>query len=155
VAANCAKLMKSLNVFLDASVILSGLGSVAGGSHKILEAGESKKFNLFATKLVIGEVERHLSKVKVPSSELQRIIEKEIIQVVETPPLEFILKFTSLTLDPNDAHVLAGAVMSGSDFLISLDKKHILTRKVKRFLGPTKVFSPKQLWKYLGRPRKK
>lgn len=154
-AGSCAKLMKLLNIFLDASVILSGLGSVTGGSRKILEAGRSKKFRLFASRLVISEVGAHLSKVKVPSSELLRIVENKTIQVVETPPLEFILKFTSLTLDPNDAHVLAGAVISGSDLLISLDKKHILTRKVKRFLSPIKVYSPKQFWRYLSHSKRR
>lgn len=145
--------MKSLNVFLDASVILSGLASPTGGSYKILEAGRSKKFGLFASKLVISEVGAHLSKVKVSPFELSKLVENKTIRVVETPPLEFILKFTSLTLDPNDAHVLAGAVISGSDFLISLDKKHILTRKVKRFLSPIKVFSPRQFWRYLSHLR--
>lgn len=142
--------MESLNVFLDASVILSGLASPLGGSGKILEAGESKKFRLLASELVISEVKEHLPKVKVPPIKINKLVKNQTIEVVETPPLEFILKFTSLTLDPKDAHVLAGAVMSGADFLISLDKKHILTRKVKKFLKPIRVFSPKQFWRYLG-----
>lgn len=142
--------MKSSNVFLDASVILSGLASPFGGSRKILEVGGLKRFGLIASALVIREVEERLPKVRVPLTRLKKIIENETIQVVEAPSLEFILKFTSLTIDPNDAHVLATAVMVGADFLVSLDKKHILTPKVKRFLSPIRVFSPQQFWRYLG-----
>lgn len=130
-------------------MILSGLASPFGGSGKILEAGRLRKFNLLVSDLILTEVENHLSKIKVDPALLEDLIVGGTIRRVKTPPLEFILRFSSLTSDPDDVHVLAGAVISGSDFLISLDKKHILTRRVKRFLKPIRVFSPKQFWQTL------
>lgn len=144
--------MKLLSVFLDSSVILSGLASPMGGSAKLLK-GRLKKLNLVTSELVLAEVENHLVKLKISLDRYRELHGGRFIRVVETPPAEVVLRFSSLTLDPNDAHVLAGAALAGADFLISLDKKHILTRKVKKFLSPIKVLSPKQFFRYLDRSK--
>ena len=51
-----------------------------------------------------------------------------------------------------DRHILAGADLTEADFLISLDKKHILKPEVEKALSPMVVCSPKEfLEKYLAR----
>lgn len=143
--------MKLLTVFLDSSVILSGLASENGGSGKILHAGNRKKLKLIATKCVIKEVINHLDKLNIMPDKLKNLLERNTINVVNSPIAEVIRKFTKFTSDVNDAHILAGAVLFEADILVSLDKKHILTSKVRNALKPTKVYSPKQFWAYLAK----
>lgn len=142
--------MKSLTVFLDTSVILSGLASPTGGSRKILGAGASEKIKLVTSGLIIKETVRHLSKLRIDFADLEATVNSQTIKVLPSPPQSLISKFTPYTSDPNDAHVIAAAAISGADTLISLDQKHLLTSKVKSILKPIKVFSPKQFLGYLS-----
>lgn len=143
--------MKLSSVFLDSSVILAGLASASGGSAKIFEAGRLKKLNLIVSELVLEEVKNHLDKLKISLVRYREFKSCQFLRIVETPPTGVVIKFSSLTTDPNDAHVLAAAVLSTADFLVSLDQKHILTRRVRTFLRPVKVFSPRQFWKFVIR----
>ena len=59
---------------------------------------------------------------------------------------EMIKKFRKSTPDPHDAHVLAGAGLSGAKILLSLDKQHILIPRVRNTLKPMLVLSPKYFW---------
>ncbi len=142
--------MTSLTAFLDASVILSGLGSPHGGSGILFTASERHKITLIATPMVIGEVYRHLSKLKLQPEQLEILLTQKIIKLTKNPDKKTIDKCLKLTLDPNDAHVLAGAIRSGSGYLLSLDQKHILTQKIKNHLSPIQVLSPKQFWQSLS-----
>lgn len=142
--------MKSLTVFLDASVILSGLASPTGGSRKILEAGSGQKLKLVASELVIKETVRHLAKLNIAQYNLEAAITSQALKILPAPPDGLISKFKPYTADPNDAHVIAAAAISGADFLITLDQKHLLTPKVRSILKPIKVFSPKQFLGHLG-----
>ena len=141
--------MKSLTVFLDASVILSGLASSTGGSRKILESGASQKLRLVTSELVIKETSRHLSKLRIAPYNLEETITSQTIKIIPAPSADLISKFQPYTKDPDDAHVIAAAAISGADTLITLDQKHLLTPKVKSVLRPIKVFSPKQFLDYL------
>ncbi|MBI5356094.1 putative toxin-antitoxin system toxin component, PIN family [Candidatus Collierbacteria bacterium] len=141
--------MKSLTVFLDTSVILSGLISSTGGSGKLLTAGAKKKIKLIATEKIVREAASNLSKVNIQTQAFENLLSSRTIQVINTPSEEKIMKFIPMINDPGDAHVLAGVVHSRATILISLDKKHILVSKVKRTLRPIKIFSPKQFWKWL------
>lgn len=141
--------MTSLSVFLDASVILSGLASSSGGSAKVIAAAKKKKVRLVTSVLVVEEVTKHLEKLNIKPSDLEILISTRVLGIIKTPPEETIDKFRKLTHDQNDAHVIAAGVTSGADVLLSLDKKHILTTQIKLFLKPIKVMSPKEFWKWV------
>ena len=208
--------MKSLTIFLDASVILSGLASATGGSRKLFiaaerheapsslrsgyllpslrlpvrqagrernpseaeslshcllrrspaERGEDRasppragfsakgdRLKLLTTSLVIQEVSSHLKKLSIEPDQLENLLSIKTIRLIANPNEEMIEKFSKVSPDPNDAHVLAGAGLSGADILISLDKKHILVPKVRRVLKPMLVKSPKEFWRWLGKLR--
>ncbi|MBI5465127.1 putative toxin-antitoxin system toxin component, PIN family [Candidatus Gottesmanbacteria bacterium] len=136
--------MPSLKIFLDASVVLSGLASFTGGSRKILEAAKDNKIKLLTTPLIIQEVINHLQKLDIETSQLETLLSRKTIQLMANPSKEIIEKFSKTVPDPNDAHVLAGASLSGAIALISLDKKHLLTLKVRKILKPMLVKSPKE-----------
>jgi len=141
--------MPSLTIFLDASVILSGLASPAGGSGKLLQASRQQKLKLLTTPLVIEEVARHIEKLHIAPGQLHRLLSDKIVRIIPDPNEGTIQKFRRITKDPDDAHVLAGAALSGADLLISLDKKHILAPNVGRALHPMSVKSPKSFWRGL------
>lgn len=141
--------MTSLTVFLDSSVILAGMASPLGGAGFLLQAARKKKISLIATPLIINEVNRHLSKLKLQSKQLKTLLNRRIICLVKDPDEAIISRCRRLTADPDDAHVLAGAILANANFLLSLDKKHVLTKRVKKHLFPIRVFSPEQFWQSL------
>jgi len=141
--------MPSLTVFLDASVILAGMASPQGGSGFLLQAAKQKKITLIATPLIINEVNRHLAKLKLQSKQLKTLLNRQVIRLIKDPEEIVISRCRRLTADPDDAHVLAGAIVANVNFLLSLDKKHILTKRVKKHLFPIRVLSPKQFWQSL------
>ena len=148
------KSIKSLKIFLDTSVILSGLASDSGGSAKLLDAGKMKKFKLTATSYVFEEASRHLSKLNIPPQKLERLLSAKIVKRIKDPPKNIASKFEKITYDIKDTPIIAGAVKSASDFLISLDKKHILTPEVKRAIKPINVCTPKVFWSLMAKSQK-
>lgn len=140
--------MPSLKIFLDASVILSGLASPTGGSRKLLEAAKKRKIILIATPLVIEEATHHLQKLGIESNQLKTLFHKKAVLLTNDPGEKMIEKFNRICLDKKDAHVLAGATLSGANILVSLDKKHILTPVIRRSLKPILVKSPKEFWEW-------
>lgn len=143
--------MRLLTIFLDSSVILSGLASSTGGSRKLFIATEHNKLKLLATPLVIQEVFNHLKKLSIEPDQLENLLSTKVIRLIANPNKETIKKFSQVSSDPNDIHVLAGAGLSGANILISLEKKHILTPKVRKILKPMLVKSPKDFWNWLGK----
>ncbi|PIP88123.1 putative toxin-antitoxin system toxin component, PIN family [Candidatus Beckwithbacteria bacterium CG22_combo_CG10-13_8_21_14_all_01_47_9] len=133
----------------DASVILSGLASPTGGSGKLLLAADKNKLKLITTPLVINEVNRHLSKLKLTSKKLTDCLDKKLINLKNNPSIILIERCTKLTVDPDDAHVLAGAISCNCQYLITLDKKYLLNKQVKTHLKPILVLSPKEFWQAL------
>ena len=49
----------------------------------------------------------------------------------------------------DDLHVIAGAKLTKSDYLITLDKKHLLKEEVRRLVKPLKIVNPEQYLKGL------
>lgn len=143
------KSMPSLTIFLDASVVLSGLASPTGGSGKLLMAASQNKLRLLSTPRVIEEVVRHLDKLHIAPDQLHKILSERTLRLVADPNEETVKKFRRVIKDPDDAHVLAGAVMSGAGVLLSLDKKHILAPNVGKALRPMSITSPKGFWRGL------
>lgn len=146
--------MRLLTVFLDTSVILSGLASSSGGSRKLFEAAAKRKLRLLTSSYVLEEAIRHLQKLKIERVSLEELFSEKIVSLIANPPDDLIKKFHSVSLDPDDAHVLAGAALSGADILLSLDKKHILMPAISKVLKPIMVKSPKEFWHWLQKSQK-
>lgn len=140
--------MLLLTIFLDTSVILSGLASPTGGSRKLFEAARHHKLKLLTTPLILQEAANHLQKLNIESQQLETLLSAKIIHLVANPPEKTIENFQSASPDPDDAHVLAGAGLSGANLLVSLDKKHLLTAGVRKTLKPMLVKSPKGFWRW-------
>src|SRR3989344_4588579 len=117
---NKRKSIKSLKIFLDSSTILSGLASPNGGSGKLLKFGESNKVKLIVNPYIVEEVSTHLQKLRIHPKDLESLLSKKTVFLVNNPPEQVTFQFEKVGKDPKDAPVIAGAVNSLADYLVSL-----------------------------------
>ncbi len=120
-------------VFFNASVILAGLKSPTGGSGKLLHWCRNQKINGVISEIVADEVARHADKIGFKSTHIRLAIKTIFNQITEAPKEKNVAKFSKIVIDPGDAHILASCYEIKPDFLVTLDKKHllILQKKIK------------------------
>jgi hypothetical protein len=130
-------------VLFNASVVLAGINSPKGGSAELLVLVKNKKINGAISEIIYHEVIKNASKINLERSILEKKVDVLFPYLLKAPLAKIVSKFFSKTTDPGDAHVLASALEIKADFLVSLDKKHILVlkNKVREF----KIVTPGEL----------
>lgn len=132
-------------VFFDASIIVAALISEKGGSHKLLRYAGERKIFAVTSQTVINEVKANLHKFKgVSENNLSNLIKSSKIIIRKRVTKNEISSFIGV-VDEKDAHVLAGGVLTGCEYLVTLDKKHFLNKKVVEKVKNIKILSPKTL----------
>lgn len=137
-------------VFFNASVILAGLASPTGASAEILGWVKKGKIAGAISEIILDEVKRRSEKIGIGSQEAETQTLSIFHLVHPAPAKSTVAKYDSVVADMGDSHVLASADETAADFLVSLDKKHILILedKIKKF----KIVSPGKLIQTLRRP---
>lgn len=133
-------------VFLDANIYFSAARSPLGGSGFILELAKKGKLRLFVTTHVLKEAERNL-RLKEDSRILLRYYQNLKFarpKIVKINRAKAKKKFGRI-INEKDTLILAGAVEAKADYLVTLDKKHFFTRKIRLAKLPFKVVTPGQL----------
>lgn len=133
-----------MRVFFDASVIIASLLSSDGGSSKLLRYVKDKKFVGIISQTVIDEVLEKSKKIGESKKEIEEFVAKSGLLVRENITIEEIAPYKGL-IDVEDAHLIAGAVLTKCTHLVSLDKKHILKEDIKKRFLPLRIVSPKEL----------
>jgi len=110
-------------VFVDSGVLIAGAGSRSGASRAVMTMAEIGLFELVLSRWVLDECERNLRK-KLPAAlpifaELLANIGPEI---VPDPPAEESARWEAI-IAAKDAPILAAAVLSSADCLLTLDAK--------------------------------
>ena len=121
------RITRSTALFFDASVLVAGSHSPEGGSALLLDACRLGAFTAHVTSLVILEA-LHALERDFPSRSLARFHEYLVgvnWKLLSVPPGQTLHKYAAL-IHPDDDHVLASAVEGHSDFLLTLDRKHVL-----------------------------
>jgi predicted nucleic acid-binding protein len=139
------KITHHTTLFFDASVLVAGSHSQEGGSALLLEACRMGGFTAQTTFLVILEAFHTLER-NFPQRSLDRFndyltaINWEILPVPQESKLQ---QYISL-IHPKDLHVLAAAAEGGSEFLLTLDRKHILAaaEAVEKAQLPIRILRP-------------
>ncbi|HUT18502.1 MAG TPA: PIN domain-containing protein [Anaerolineae bacterium] len=114
-------------LFFDASVLVAGAHSVSGGSALLLDACKLGGFTAQTTFLIILEA-YHTLDGGFPRRSIDRFrgylnaIEWEMLPV---PQEEDLQRYAAL-IHTKDIHVLAAAAEAGCEFLLTLDRRHIL-----------------------------
>lgn len=120
---------KKYKIFFDSSALISGLNSPSGSAGIIISAFLAGEFFILASDQVIEEVSRNIQK-KFPLLRerfLNFLISKP--QVVKQSSIGEIRKAYKL-IHTEDAPILAAAIKSKPDFLVTWDKKHFLKKEI-------------------------
>lgn len=123
--------MTSIKIFLDASVILAGIGSFKGSSYALLALGNQKKIGLIVSPIVIDEAKRRVHKVNKTAQDVEALIVWANIDICEIPSREQINTVSHLLADPDDYHLLASCSKITKVSLVTLDRKHLISQRHK------------------------
>lgn len=113
-----------------------------GGSAKIIQFVRLKEVLGITSQTVVEEIEKHSIKVNKTAAEIRlfindsKILVRKKITKLEAKPYQDLV-------EEDDLHVITGAKLTHSNYLITLDKKHLLKEAVKRLVKPLKIVSPK------------
>ncbi len=133
-------------VFFDSSVLFSAMYSKRGASYALVCFIKRKEITGIITETVIEEVISNIHKLPSYTDGSVRqfignggFLVRRSISVLEIQP------YISIVED-KDVHVIAGALLTHCEYLVTLDKKHIATASVKDFLkGRLFVVSPQEM----------
>lgn len=139
-----------ITVFLDSSVIISGTHSQKGASYIVLSLCKKKKITGYISPIVLKEVLRNLKK-KFPEEKLiafLRFLAESNFKKIELKEEREVLRFKRFT-QSKDVHVVASAAKARVDYVITLDKKHLLGLKQKSL--PFQIVTPGEFIKTIVR----
>ncbi len=141
-------------VFLDASVLVAASRSPAGGSALTIEVCRGRRFRAALTARVLLEARVNIAE-KFGEPELLRFYQQVAgldPEMAPPPSPERLAECVPLTTE-KDAHVLAAALECGAAYLLTLDRRHLLTPVVQSARLPLKVVTPGDFLKErAGRP---
>ena len=135
---------RDTTLFFDASVLVAGSHSSKGGSALLLEACRTGGFRAQITLAVLVESLHALDAFPLKS---QRRFDTWLAEIdwdfVPVPNAEVLGRYRQY-IAQKDVHVLAAAVENRAEFLLTLDRRHILAaaEAVKRARLPTILLRP-------------
>lgn len=133
-----------LKVFLDASVVIAALLSPSGGSARLSKLVKDKTIIGITSQTVIDEIKKHQRKIKKSEKEIGEFIAWNNFLVRRRIKKTEIKKYFG-KIDQNDAHLIAGANLTHCEYLVTLDKKHLLKKEITSQFKPLIILSPKDL----------
>ena len=132
-----------LRVFLDANVYFAGSASPTGASALILHLILKGKLEATASRLVLREAERNLRRKRPPKDlkAFHQFLKHAKLHVIPTPP-ETAWKPYDGIIHPKDVPILVAAVASKAAYLITLDRRHFLTKVVTEKVPEITILTP-------------
>ena len=136
-----------LSVFLDSNIFISAILSQKGGSYRLFHEARLNNIKIFSSFFVVREVMEVVER-KYPSKleKLKELFVSTSINLIKNPPEKEIQKFIKFLDDFEDAPVIADAKFSKSDFLITLDRKHFFTPKIKNAKLSFQITNPRDFF---------
>lgn len=138
--------MSKARIFIDSDVVISSLISSTGAAHLLLNKRKSK---FIISNISQKELEEVTKRLNLNKGKLASLIKKKLKTVRLAANLEKINKdFKDYILDPNDIHIIAGAVKAKAQFLLSYNIRHFKRQEINKDLGII-VLTPAQYLQYL------
>lgn len=137
--------MGKIQVFLDTDVIISGLLSKTGASFEIIKHPAVKKT---ISKAVIGEMAIVTKRLKIGSHKSRMLVKGMSVVALGLTKSKLTKGYQQFVSDRQDCHVVAGAKVSKSNFLLTHNLKHYQVDKIKADLG-IMVLKPGSFLQYL------
>jgi putative PIN family toxin of toxin-antitoxin system len=141
----------ALRVFLDTSVIIAGMVSGRGAAHEVLRLGESGVIQVYLSEQVLTEADRVFS-AKFPTliAEFHKFL-RNLDPVLVDDPTRAEVSSIEGWINADDAPILAAAIKSRADCLVTWDLKHFQSRKVTENVQ-LPIFTPGEfLENYFGK----
>lgn len=135
---------KKHNIFLDSNIFISAALSQTGGSFHIINESRQQDINIYTNNFVIAEVSR-IVREKFPKKidTAYQLISSTPINIKENPSAKEVQKIAKFIDDIKDTPILAGALQSNAESLITLDRKHFMSEKLKSASLPIQILTPK------------
>jgi len=117
-------------VFLDTSALIAGVASSRGAARAVLQLAEIGLIEVVVSRQVIVEADRNIEE-KLPEmlNEYREFIELLAPVLIDDPRQKDVERFLKV-INYDDAPILASAVSSGADFLITWDRKHFIGKDI-------------------------
>jgi len=132
---------KPWRVFLDTSALLAGLISSKGAAREVLSGGEMRVFEILVSSQVLLEADRNIEK-KFPRLLMEyRDYMRSCEPTLVADPTPAQVKAAVPMVGEDDAPILAAALQSGAQFLITWNTRHFMTPKVPKDL-PVQILNP-------------
>jgi predicted nucleic acid-binding protein len=116
-----------IRLFLDASVLFAAAYSSTGASRELVRLALQGDVQLLVSQFVLEEAVRNLS--DKASSEIsatfQQLIDALDLEITSDPSKEEVLDAAAYTA-LKDAPVVAAAINAQVDYLVTLDRKHLI-----------------------------
>lgn len=134
---------QSVRVFLDASVLVAASHSPTGGSAMALQVCQRQPYRACVTELVLLEARTNIAEKLAPVDLVrfyQQLADTSPI-IVATPSQELLARCAHIVAE-KDAHVLAGTWACNAAYLLTLDRRHLLSPAVLAAGLPFAVTTP-------------
>ena len=130
-------------VFLDASVLVAAAGSESGGSATAMKACRGKSFKAVLSTTVLLEARWNIAE---KFGETALVMFYQLLaalgpEIAPHPSRENEARCMLLT-GPKDAHVLAAALACDAAYLLTLDRRHLITPTIEAAELPIRVMTP-------------
>ncbi len=135
-----------MKVFIDSSVLLSAACSKTGASAAVFGYCKKKVIEGCVSSYVLGEIQRNaIRKLKeMEKIRLHRLLVVSGLKLVTDPADAFSRKARTLVPE-KDVPVLAAALSSLCNYLVTLDVKHFKAPHVVNSVLPLKTVTPREL----------
>ncbi len=129
-------------LFLDANILFAAAYSANGGSALIFELANKKNIKIVSSKIAFLEAERNL--INKGSKEAMITFYNQIsyLDYLYEEINQQNKKYFEKIINKKDVDILANAVNSKSNFLITLDRKDFFQKKVFDFASPMIICTP-------------
>ena len=141
----------ALRVFLDTSAIIAGMVSGRGAAREVLRLGESGVIQIYLSEQVLTEADR-VFRAKFPTliAEFHKFL-RNLDPVLVDDPTRAEVSSIEGWINADDAPILAAAIKSRADCLVTWDLKHFQSRKVTENVQ-LPIFTPGEfLENYFGK----
>ena len=137
-------------VFIDTSVLFAAVLSAAGGSRLILKLGEAGVLRIMVSRQVLREADGVLRRKAPDAAALfGLLLDQADVQVGTTAPRAQVEELKERVGHPGDAQIVADAMRAKVDYLVTLDKRHLLGNAALSRHLPFPVGTPGDLLAHL------
>ena len=135
-----------MKVFFDVSIIIAAILSKTGGSALLFEYIKIDKIIGISSLTAIDEIleDDKSKKLNKSKEELEKFIASSGLLIRERINSQNITPYRGM-IDIEDAHLIAGAKLTKCEYLVTLDKKHLLREDIQKRFLPLQIISPKEL----------